>query len=280
MGTQQLATIIIAITVLCTAFFLGNTTYPKSTIIQEQQKAITINSLLTQAETALTPAQKNHATHLQQELTQASSDTAKLRVYNELLQFWGGELRNDEIAVWYVAEKAKLEKSEKNITFAANLILNNVIGNNTDVAKRGFKANVAKELYEQAILLNQNSDSLQIGLGTCYMYGAGGSNPMEGIAKVLGISKRDTTNAYAHKMLGYGNLQNGSTDKALDRFIKAYTYNTADSELVPYIALLSKKLGKNDTAQFWYNKTKELMQKNKELFQAFDKEYQASAINK
>ena len=277
--TKQYTVIIIALMLIGSAYFLGNTTYPLQKIAAAQQAQLTIETLLTKAAEPLNAKQKEHAAHLASEVIKTTSDSAKAITYNELLAFWGSEVKNDEIAIYYVAEKAKLENSEKNLTFAANLILDNCINNNTDQAKKGFKANIAKSLFEKAIILNPNNDSLQVGLGGCYMFGAGGTNPMEGISKVLGVIQKDSTNAYAQKMLGYGNLQNGQLDKAAGRFEKAYLYNNNDIGLVPYLALLYKKLGNKEAANMWYIKAKEVFVTNKQVLQEFEKEYQ-TPLNK
>jgi Tfp pilus assembly protein PilF len=109
------------------------------------------------------------------------------------------------------------------------------------------------------------------------MLGGGGTaSPMDGIAKVLEIARKDSTNAYAQKMLGYGNLQNGQTKQALERFINAYNYNKEDIGLVPYIALLSKKLGKTEQANLWLEKTRLVFADKPELVKKFETEFQSS----
>jgi tetratricopeptide (TPR) repeat protein len=277
LNTKQYAVIVIAFTLIGTIYFFGNRKYPMKKIMVAQQNSITVESLLQQAENQLNNPQKNQLQKLQAELLHAGTDSAKIVQYEALIDFWGREVNNEELAVWYFAQKAKLENSEKYLTFAANFILNNCITDDGDPFKRGFKAKQAKELFEKALLLNPEKDSLIIGLGGCYMLGGGGSaSPMDGISKVLGIVRKDSTNAYAHKMLGYGNLQNGQTNQALERFIKAYNYNKEDIGLVPYIALLSKKLGKTAQANLWLEKTKLVFADKPELVKKFETEFQSS----
>jgi hypothetical protein len=123
-------------------------------IMLSQQNNITAETLLQQAENQLTNTQKTEFIKLQNDLLQAKTDSAKLVQYDALIDFWGRDLNNEELAVWYITQKAKLENSEKNLTFAANFILNNCITDNGDPLNRGFKAKLAKELFEKALLLN------------------------------------------------------------------------------------------------------------------------------
>ena len=276
MITKQIAVLIISITLVGVMFFLGNTKYPQQKIKAIQQSLITMQTLETESLQTLTAPQQKHWKHLTETLQKATTDTAKIRANDELFTFWGKDAKNDEIAVLYFAEKAKLENSEKNITFAANYILEDCITNSSDFVKTGFKASVAKSLFEKALAINPSNDSLNVGLGGCYIFGAGGGNPMEGISKVLAVITKDSTNAYGNKMLGYGNLQNGQTDKALIRFINAYNYNNNDVGLVPYIAMLSKKLGKLELANEWLQKAKVIFANDPNLVQQIENEFQSS----
>jgi predicted Zn-dependent protease len=273
---KQYTVVIIAVTALFATYFMGSTKFPQQKIIAEQQKAMTAESLMVAAEVNFTASQKEHYNHLKDDLSKATTDTSKTKIYEELIEFWGGDAKNDELAAFYYAEKAKLENSEKNLTFAANLILMNCLNDNTNSLKKGFKANLAKEMFEKALLKNPTNDSLNIGLGGSYMLGATTDNPMKGTLVLLEMVKKDSTNAYAQKMLGYGGLLTGQTEKAIERFIKSYTYNNKDQNLVIDIALLSKSIGKIEQANKWYAIGTKLFADNPSLLKEFQKEFQSS----
>jgi predicted Zn-dependent protease len=273
---KQYTVVIIAVTALFATYFMGSTKFPQQKIIAEQQKAMTAESLMVAAEVNFTANQKEHFNHLKDDLSKATTDTSKTKIYEELIEFWGGDAKNDELAAFYYAEKAKLENSEKNLTFAANLILMNCLNDNTNSLKKGFKANLAKEMFEKALLKNPTNDSLNIGLGGSYMLGATTDNPMKGTLVLLEMVKKDSTNAYAQKMLGYGGLLTGQTEKAIERFIKSYTYNNKDQNLVIDIALLSKSIGKIEQANKWYAIGNKLFADNPSLLKEFQKEFQSS----
>ena len=68
--------------------------------------------------------------------------------------------------VYYLSEAAKLDKSEKNLTFAAQLILDN-LRSEQDEAKLNWKTEQAIALFEKAIELYPDNDDLKVGLGSC-----------------------------------------------------------------------------------------------------------------
>jgi tetratricopeptide (TPR) repeat protein len=191
-----------------------------------------------------------------------------------LSNFFETTIENRELAAYYFAEKVKLENSQKNLTFAANRILEGCLSD-FNSPNRNFRATIAKELFEIALKVAPNDDSLKIGLGGAMMHGATGTDIMAGPNLVRGIIAKDSTNAYAHKMLGFGNLQNGDIKTAIKRFIKSYTYNPSDTYLVLDIAIFAKTAKDNALANEWYSKAKVLHQSNKQVWQSFDTEYQA-----
>ena len=65
-----------------------------------------------------------------------------------------------------------MDKSEKNLTFAAQLILDNLRAE-PDEAKLNWKTAQAIALFEKAIELNPDNDDLKVGLGSCYIFGKG-----------------------------------------------------------------------------------------------------------
>ena len=59
-----------------------------------------------------------------------------------------------------LSEAAKLDNSEKNLTFAAQLILDNLRGEQ-DEAKLNWEAETAIDLFERALELNPDNDDLE-----------------------------------------------------------------------------------------------------------------------
>ena len=100
-----------------------------------------------------------------------------------MLHFGEIRIRLFEPYAYYTAEAAKLENSEKSLTFAAHLFLNN-LKTEAEPAMQNWLATNAKDLFERALEINPANDSSKIGLGACYIFGNISENPMEGIAAI------------------------------------------------------------------------------------------------
>ncbi len=80
-----------------------------------------------------------------------------------------------------------------------------------------WEALQAKDLFERSLKINPDNDSAKVGLGACYLFGNIAPNPMEGIAKIMEVVEKDSTNAYAQMTLAKGSLLSGQIDKAISR---------------------------------------------------------------
>ncbi len=70
---------------------------------------------------------------------------------------------------WYEAEAARLENSEKTLTFAAHLFLEN-LQQEENPALAKWKALQAKDLFERSLKINPDNDSAKVGLGACLSF--------------------------------------------------------------------------------------------------------------
>jgi tetratricopeptide (TPR) repeat protein len=275
---KQAVTVMVAIAAVMTIYLFGNTDfYSKETPPPAAAAGgITAQLVEDEAKKHLAGNDAKHLQHLQEDKAQAKTPEQQLAANNALLEFWNTRGGNPDVAAGYLFEKAKLENSEKSLTFAANFLLNNAINDDQRPPVRAWKAGMAKELFEMALQRNPSKDSLKIGLGGCYMFGAGGSNPMTGISLIREVVVKDSTSAYAHKMLGFGNIENGQTDKAVDRFEKSVRYNPQDKGLLMMIPLLYKQRGDNSKAQMWYERVKkEIAPVDPAMFREFDEQFRS-----
>ncbi len=118
-----------------------------------------------------------------------------------MAHFWSDSGKIFEPYAWYEGESARLENSEKSLTFAAHLFLDNLRNEENPALKR-WKAMQAKDLFERSLKINPGNDSSTVGLGACYIFGNIADNPMEGILKVRSVAEKDSTNIYAQSVLG------------------------------------------------------------------------------
>ena len=148
-----------------------------------------------------------------------------------------------------------MDNSEKNLTFAAQLILDNLRGEQ-DEAKLNWKTEQAVGLFEQALQLNPENADLKIGLGSCYIYGKGRTGKpeetMKGIQQLLSVVRKDSANMKAQLVLGVGGYLSGQYDKAIDRLQKVVTAEPGNIEAIAFMADAYAAKGDKTEAIKWY----------------------------
>ena len=228
-----------------------------------QGEAISIDTILLHAKERVSPDQAVRLTALENAVTRGDVNDQKIKIYHQLAHFWGDTARIFEPYAWYEAESARLENSEKTLTFAAHLFLDNLRSEENPSLKR-WKALQAKDLFERSLKLNPGNDSSTVGLGACYIFGNIAENPMEGILKVRSVAEKDSTNVYAQSVLGYGSLLSGQYDRAINRFQAVARLQPENLEAIIALADLYERKADKATAASWYDKAIPLI-KNPEL---------------
>jgi tetratricopeptide (TPR) repeat protein len=225
------------------------------------------DTILAQAKKRLSVDQATRLNALENSIVRGDVRDQQLKVYHRLAHFWADTVQLFEPYAWYEAEAARLENSEKSLTFAAHLFLQNLRGEN-DPALRTWKAVQAKDLFERSLKINPGNDSSTIGLGACYIFGGISATPMEGILKVRTVAEKDSTNIFAQEVLGHGSMLSGQYDRAINRFETVYRLSktNADARLEACLMLAEaheKKLDKASAIN-WYEKSLALI-KNEEV---------------
>lgn len=187
----------------------------------------------------------------------------QIKAYQSLASFWRDSAKQFEPYAFYLSEAAKLDNSEKNLTFAAHLFLDKLRAEH-DPAKLSWMADNAIELFEKAIVLNPDNDELKIGLGSSYVFGRGraSSEPaatMQGIQELLKVVRKDSTNMKAQFVLGVGGYVSGQYDKAVERFSKVVTAQPDNLEAIAFLADTYAAKGDKEQAIKWYNISKRLV---------------------
>jgi tetratricopeptide (TPR) repeat protein len=210
----------------------------------------------------LTPAQIVNLGKLENSVTRGDVNSQLITANAQLANFWKDSAHSFEPYVYYLSEAAKLDKSEKNLTFAAQLILDNLRAEQDD-AKLNWKTAQAIALFEKAIELDPNNDDLKVGLGSCYILGkgrvGGPEETMKGIQQLLSVVRKDSNNMKAQMMLGVGGYVSGQYDKAIERFQKVITAQPDNVEAVAFLADTYAAKGDKAEAIKWYNVSKRLV---------------------
>jgi tetratricopeptide (TPR) repeat protein len=217
-------------------------------------EALTIDTFLAIGKKNLSATQSAKISQLENSISRGDVKDQQIHVYHQLAKYWHDSANSWEPYAWYTAEAARLENSEKNLTFAAHLFLDNLIRD--DVAeRRKWKALQAKDLFERSLKLNPVNDSSKVGLGACYLFGNISDNPMEGIQKLKEVADRDSNNVYAQITLAEGSLMTQQFDKAESRLALVLRHQPDRLEAILMMADLKEKTGHKQEAADWYSKS-------------------------
>ncbi|MDB5253651.1 MAG: Tetratricopeptide repeat-containing protein [Flaviaesturariibacter sp.] len=219
----------------------------------DESASLSTDTILLQARATLSPPQRDRLTFLENSITRGDVADQKVHLYHRLAAFWRDTGRLFEPFAWYTGEAARLENSEKSLTFAAHLFLNN-LRTEEDPALKNWKASQAKDLFERSLKLDPANDSSQVGLGATYLYG-GMASPMEGILKIRGVAERDSTNIYAQLTLGEASMISGQLDKAAERYRKVVRLDPSNVQALFALADVYERMGNKKEAVAWYQKT-------------------------
>jgi tetratricopeptide (TPR) repeat protein len=246
-------------------FFFGRTTEPKKPVVAgvaaQEAKMFDVQQFISKAKASLTPSQSIYLSKLENGISRGDVPAQQVTAFQGLAAFWKDSMRMFEPYAFYISEAAKLDNSEKNLTFAAQLFLENLRGE-SDEAKLNWDTTEAIGLFEKAIQLNPANDDLRIGLGSCYVYGKGRSGDpqatMKGIQELLSVVRKDSTNMKAQMVLGIGGYVSGQYDKAIDRLKKVIDNQPTNMEAIAFLADTYAAKGDKAEAIKWYTISKKL----------------------
>ena len=261
MKKQQIILVSGGFLLLILLFFFGNTIPPKKPAAvaadtPHQEKKLDTEKLLTHAKERLTPQQLEKVTSLENSVKRGDVKNQQLAVYRQLTSFWRDTIKLFEPYAFYLAQIAKLENSEKSLTFAAHLFLNN-LKTETDPPMQNWLASNAKDLFEQALKVNPENDSSKVGLGACFIFGNISENPMEGIAAVREVVQRNPDNLFGQMILGLGGVKSGQFDRAIERFTIVADKQPDNLEAILNLAEAYDQKGDKANAIKWYTVVKE-----------------------
>jgi len=273
---QQVIVAGIGFIILVCFYFFGSTVPPlKKTsppvTSGASAQSIDIKTILDAGKSKMSPALLAHVNRLENAVVRGDVKNQQIEADHQLAVFWKDSVQNGFLAyAYYTGEAAKLENSEKSLTFAAQLFLNNLRGQENPALK-SWMASQSRELFERAETLNPANDSTKIGLGATYIFGGAGEpgDVMKGIQKILEVTRRDSLNLYAQLTLGLGGIESGQYDKAVQRLLKVVRYDPGNLEAVLNLGEAYERMENKPAARTWYTAAKKLTN-NQELIDAID----------
>jgi tetratricopeptide (TPR) repeat protein len=265
MYKKQLIISLAGLALVILLFTFGSTTAPKSKVelpVANAVKSFDIIKFIEDEKKHLTASQIINLGKLENSVTRGDVNSQLITANTQLANFWKDSIKSFEPYVYYLSQAAKLDKSEKNLTFAAQLILDN-LRSEQDEAKLNWKTAEAIALFEKAIELYPNNDDLKVGLGSCYVFGkgrvGGPAETMKGIQQLLSVVRKDSNNMKAQMMLGVGGYVSGQYDKAIERLQKVIKAQPDNVEAVAFLADTYAAKGDKAEAIKWYMLSKRLV---------------------
>lgn len=274
MKKQQLFLLAGATLLFCAIYFFGKTTPPKKSaaVTSGVDSAYNIQRVLEASRAQLTDDQRSRLAQLENSVVRGNVREQKAEVFRQIAAFYRDTAHLLLPFAYYTGEAAKLENSEKSLTFAARFFLENARKQDDEGLKK-WMANESKELFEKALVLNPGNDSLKVGLGSCYIFGNIADNPMQGIMLIREVAERDPSNMYAQFMLGVGGLMSGQLDRAIDRLSIVASKQPENVEVKLMLAEAYEKKGDKQNAVKWYESVRSHIG-NPEILQELDKRIQ------
>jgi len=285
MKRQQYLVAGIGVLLLLALYFFGQTVPPHKKPEASEGgapgspivKSIGLQDILQASQAQLTPGQLSYVGRLQNAVVRGDVQMQQLNAYRQLAGFWKDSVREGFLLyAYYSGEAAKLEKSEKSLTFAAQLFLQSLRGQDNPALKSWMATN-AKELFEKALELNPGNDSSKVGLGASYIFGSSAGNPtevMQGIQRILEVARRDSANMYAQFMLGLGGIESGQFDKAIERLTTVVQHQPANIEAILLLAEVHQQKGDKTDAIKWYERAKKQIG-NQDMVREIDQRIQS-----
>jgi len=269
---QQLILVGSGVVLLCLIYFFGQTIPPKknpgAVAAATGSKEIDFNNILEASKKQLSPALQAQVAQLETAVVRGDVKDQQIKVYKQLANFWKDSAHLLLPYAYYSAEAAKLENSQKSLTFAAQFFLEGIRRQDNPDLQR-WMATEAKELFQKGLEIDPKNDSLKVGLGSSILFGNLGEGPMEGIRIIREVAERDPENMYAQFMLGLGGMISGQFDKAIERLLKVAQHQPDNVEAMLMLADAYEQHNDKANAVKWYTESRKHIQ-NADLLKEID----------
>jgi tetratricopeptide (TPR) repeat protein len=230
---------------------------PTAVSEENHNHGLSTDSILYHAKQNLPQAQVARLAFLENSIVRGDVAEQKLHLMHQLAKYWSDSARAFTPMAWYpyayyTGEAARLENSEKSLSFAAHLFLAALAREEAHQLK-DWEADQAKDLFERSLKLNPQNDSAKVGLGATILYSGHGA-PMTGIAMIREVAERDPKNVFAQLTLGEASLISGQLDKAVERFNNVVQLQPENLQAAVLLADTYERMNKKDEAIRAYQK--------------------------
>ena len=223
------------------------------TASRKANAAVTVDMVSATAKTAIGAALTAKINDLEGQLKNASG-ADELKLQRQLASQWD-DVNQPAPAAFYYQALARKENKLEDWLNAGNRFNDAYKLTQDTLAQPVFVTN-SVEAFQSALKLKPESLEGKTGLGVAYVNG--GASPMQGIALLLEVVKKDPKNWNANLNLGMFAMKSGQYEKAVGRF-KTLIAQKQELEPTFYLAESYKQLGMKKEAIDAYQKCKEMM---------------------
>ena len=224
-------------------------------------KPASFDSIVTASRRQLPKTAADTVLTIENELTAMHDSSRMASVFIRLSRVWERNNINTE-AAYYVARAAKLENSEKKLTFAGRNFLQLMEGE-VSPSVQVWEAKEAVGCLEQSLKIAPDNEEAKLALATGYIEGTG--EPMKGVQILLAITREKPDDIPANLLLGRMSIQSGQFDKAVGRFETILKLEPDNKEALYYLATAYEGKGDKKKAIELLEKLKQQVTDNKEF---------------
>jgi len=195
-------------------------------------KPASFDSIVTASRMQLPKTVADTVKTIENELTAIHDSSRMASVFSRLSKVWERG-KQSQVAAYYGAKAAKLENSEKKLTFAGQLFLQ-LMENESSPSVQAWDAGEAVSCLEQSLKIDPDNEDTKLALATGYIEGTG--EPMRGVQILLAITREKPDDIPANMLLGRMSIQSGQFDKALGRFETVLKKEPENKEALYFLA--------------------------------------------
>ncbi|TKC12876.1 hypothetical protein FA048_04465 [Pedobacter polaris] len=184
----------------------------------------------------------------------AASSVERIENAKQLAQKWD-DLEQAAPSAMYLEVVAKGEPTLNNWVLAGTRFLK-AFDNTQDSLVQPVMLQKANASFTSALAIDSTNNDAKTGLGITIVNGMGA--PMQGIAMLMDVVKKDPKNLKANMNLGMFAIKSGQFDKAIVRFNDIISNIKASPDAYFFLATAYENLGKNNEAIDAYLNSKKL----------------------
>jgi len=246
MTKLQLSVILSAVALFFVLYFGCDTKPPEQAAI-EKSRSLAIEStdvsiLQAEARDSLSPAVASEILILEQQLENATVDSSRVNILEELSSAWFGA-GHPAIAGYYAEEIANITGTEEAWSIAGTTYAIGV-QRATEAKVRNFSTQRAIQALENAISLNPQNTQHKVNLALVYAENPPRDNPMRGVQLLLDLNQKEPENVFVLLALARLAIRTGQYERAATRLETAVELEPTNTQATCMLADVYRNLGR------------------------------------